>query len=125
MEYDKILGDLLGRDEYLVVGKSVVRTDALDKCLGRTRLTADYIRARVLAVDVGAVSPTEDPLTSGLYEPAVNTKHYCGVRSARVVDKQRMRAYHVHIPCPLPLHRGGAAGYGYAGAVRAYLSQIF
>jgi hypothetical protein len=41
MEYDKILGDLLGRDEYLVVGKSVVRTDALDKCLGRARFTAD------------------------------------------------------------------------------------
>jgi len=37
MEYDKILEDLLGRDEYLVVGKRVVRSDALDKCLRKVR----------------------------------------------------------------------------------------
>ena len=43
MEYDKILGDLLGREDYLVVGRSVVRTDALDKALGRAMFTADYI----------------------------------------------------------------------------------
>jgi len=125
MEYDKILRDLLDRDEYLVVGKSVVRTDALDKCLGRARLTADYIRARVLAVDVGAVSPTEDSLTSGLYELAVSIKHYYGVHSARAVDEQRMHVYHTHIPCPLPLQRSGEVSYSYATAVRAYLSQIF
>ena len=52
MEYDKILGDLLGRDEYLVVGKSVVRTDALDKCLGRARFTADYIPRGTTVVKV-------------------------------------------------------------------------
>jgi xanthine dehydrogenase iron-sulfur cluster and FAD-binding subunit A len=41
MEYDKILENLLGRDEYLVVGKKVVRFDAIDKCLGKasTHLT--------------------------------------------------------------------------------------
>jgi CO/xanthine dehydrogenase Mo-binding subunit len=43
MEYDKILGDLLGREDYVVVGRSVVRTDALDKALGRAMFTADYI----------------------------------------------------------------------------------
>jgi CO/xanthine dehydrogenase Mo-binding subunit len=52
MEYDKILGDLLGRDDYLVVGKSVVRTDALDKCLGRARFTADYIPKGTVVVKV-------------------------------------------------------------------------
>ena len=43
MEYDKILENLLGREDYLVVGRSVVRTDALDKALGRAKFTADYI----------------------------------------------------------------------------------
>ena len=52
MEYDKILGDLLGRDEYLVVGRSMVRADALDKCLGRARFTADYIPRGTIVVKV-------------------------------------------------------------------------
>jgi CO/xanthine dehydrogenase Mo-binding subunit len=52
VEYDKILGDLLGRDEYLVVGRSMVRADALDKCLGRARFTADYIPNGTLVVKV-------------------------------------------------------------------------
>jgi len=52
MEYDKILGDLLGRDEYLVVGHSTVRTDALDKALGRARFTADYIKKGTAVVKV-------------------------------------------------------------------------
>jgi CO/xanthine dehydrogenase Mo-binding subunit len=52
MEYDKILSDLLGRNDYLVVGKSVVRTDALDKCLGRARFTADYIPKGTVVVKV-------------------------------------------------------------------------
>ena len=43
MEYDKILKEVLGRDEYLVVGKTVTRTDALDKVLGKSRYTGDYI----------------------------------------------------------------------------------
>jgi len=52
LEYDKILGDLLGRDDYLLVGRSVVRTDALDKCLGRARFTADYIPKDTMVVKV-------------------------------------------------------------------------
>jgi CO/xanthine dehydrogenase Mo-binding subunit len=43
LEYDKILTDVLGRKEFLVVGKNVIRTDALDKALGKARYTADYI----------------------------------------------------------------------------------
>ncbi|HUV54992.1 MAG TPA: hypothetical protein VMW03_07300, partial [Candidatus Krumholzibacteriaceae bacterium] len=43
MEYDKILSDVLGRKDFLVVGKNVVRTDALDKALGKAKYTADYI----------------------------------------------------------------------------------
>ncbi|MBN2335892.1 xanthine dehydrogenase family protein, partial [Candidatus Bathyarchaeota archaeon] len=43
MEYDKILSEVLGRKEFLVVGRNVIRTDALDKVLGRARYTADYI----------------------------------------------------------------------------------
>jgi len=125
MKNDEIFRDLLGRDGYLVVGKSVVRTDALDKCLDRTRLTADYISSRVLTDYVCAVGSTEDSLTSGLYELTVSTKHYYGVHSARAVDEQRVRVYHMHIPCPLPLQRGGAVSYSYASAVRGYLSKIF
>ena len=41
MEYDKILGDILGRKEFLVVGKNVIRTDALDKALGKARYTSE------------------------------------------------------------------------------------
>jgi CO/xanthine dehydrogenase Mo-binding subunit len=52
MEYDKILSDLLNRDEYLLVGKKVVRSDALNKLLGRTRFTADYIPKGTTAVRV-------------------------------------------------------------------------
>ncbi|MCK5670115.1 aldehyde oxidase, partial [Candidatus Bathyarchaeota archaeon] len=43
MEYDKILTDILGRKDFLVVGKNVIRTDALDKALGRAKYTADYV----------------------------------------------------------------------------------
>jgi CO/xanthine dehydrogenase Mo-binding subunit len=42
MEYDKIL-EMLGRKEFLVVGRNVTRTDALDKVLGKARYTADYV----------------------------------------------------------------------------------
>jgi len=52
MEYDKMLRDLLGREEYLVVGRSVVRTDALDKCLGRAMFTADYVPKGTAVVKV-------------------------------------------------------------------------
>ncbi|MFB0557714.1 MAG: xanthine dehydrogenase family protein molybdopterin-binding subunit [Candidatus Bathyarchaeia archaeon] len=52
MEYDKILRDLLGRDDYLVVGKKVVRTDALEKCLGKARFTEDYIPKGTMIVKV-------------------------------------------------------------------------
>ena len=43
LEYDKILTEILGRDDFLVVGKNVTRTDALDKTLGKARYTADYV----------------------------------------------------------------------------------
>ena len=52
MEYDKILTDLLGRDEFLVVGKNVIRTDALDKALGKAKYTADYIPNDTIVVKV-------------------------------------------------------------------------
>ncbi len=52
MDYDKLLENLLGRSDYLVVGKSVTRSDALDKCLGSALFAADYIPrgTRVLKV---------------------------------------------------------------------------
>jgi CO/xanthine dehydrogenase Mo-binding subunit len=43
LEYNKILLDVLGREDFLVVGRNVVRTDALDKVLGKARYTADYV----------------------------------------------------------------------------------
>jgi CO/xanthine dehydrogenase Mo-binding subunit len=43
LEYDKILTDILGRKDFLVVGKNVIRTDVLDKALGRAKYTADYV----------------------------------------------------------------------------------
>jgi CO/xanthine dehydrogenase Mo-binding subunit len=43
LEYDKILSDILGRKDFLVVGKNVIRTDALDKALGKAKYTADYV----------------------------------------------------------------------------------
>ncbi len=50
MEYDKILEDILGRKEFLVVGKSIIRTDALDKALGRAKFTSDYIQPGTVVV---------------------------------------------------------------------------
>lgn len=52
MEYDRILSDLLNRDEYLVVGKKTVRSDALDKLLGKARFTADYIPKETIVLKV-------------------------------------------------------------------------
>jgi len=52
MEYDNILENLLGRSQFLVVGKSVVRADALDKALGRAKFTADYIQKGTVVVKV-------------------------------------------------------------------------
>jgi CO/xanthine dehydrogenase Mo-binding subunit len=52
MEYDKILENLLGRSQFLVVGKSVVRADALDKALGMAKFTADYIQKGTVVVKV-------------------------------------------------------------------------
>jgi len=52
MDYCDILKNILGRDDYLVVGRSVVRTDALDKALGRARFTADYIQKGTIVVKV-------------------------------------------------------------------------
>jgi len=52
MEYDRILEDLLQRKDYLIVGRSVTRTDALDKVLGRAKYTADYIPRGTTVVKV-------------------------------------------------------------------------
>jgi len=52
VRYDRILEDLLNRDEFLVVGKNVVRTDALDKTLGRALYTADYVPRDTAVVKV-------------------------------------------------------------------------
>lgn len=43
MDYSRILEDLLGRREYLVIDERVVGVDALDKALGKARFTADFI----------------------------------------------------------------------------------
>ena len=43
MEYDKILSEVLGREDFLVVGRNVVRSDALNKAMGKARYTADYV----------------------------------------------------------------------------------
>jgi CO/xanthine dehydrogenase Mo-binding subunit len=52
LKYDRILEDLLHREDYLVVGRSVVRTDALDKVLGRAKFTEDYIPRGTAVVKV-------------------------------------------------------------------------
>jgi len=52
MKYDRILEDILDRDEFLVVGRKVVRTDALDKVLGTAMFTADYVPKGTAVVKV-------------------------------------------------------------------------
>jgi CO/xanthine dehydrogenase Mo-binding subunit len=52
VEYDRILEDLLQRKDYLVVGRSVTRTDAIDKVLGRAKYTADYVPRGTTVVKV-------------------------------------------------------------------------
>ena len=52
MEYDRILEDILGRKDFFVVGKNVIRTDALDKALGTAKFTADYIQKGTVVVKV-------------------------------------------------------------------------
>ena len=52
MEYDKILTEILGREDFLVVGKNVVRTDTLDKVLGKAMYTADYLPKNTTSVKV-------------------------------------------------------------------------
>ena len=52
MNYHKILENLLNRNEYFVVGKNIIRSDALDKCLGKAKFTADYITKDSLIVNV-------------------------------------------------------------------------
>lgn len=52
MSYDRILGNLLNREEYFVVGRKTVRSDALDKILGRARFTSDYIPKGTMVVKV-------------------------------------------------------------------------
>jgi len=52
MDYHKILENLLGRDEYLVVGRRVTRSDSLDKALGEAKFTADYIPKGTAVVKV-------------------------------------------------------------------------
>ena len=52
MEYDKVLKNILGRDDYLIVGKSIARSDSLDKALGKAKFTADYIPRGTMVVKV-------------------------------------------------------------------------
>ncbi len=71
MRYDRILEDLLNRDDFLVVGRSVVRTDALDKVLGRAKFTADYVPRDTAVVKV-VRSPHPHALIEGIdLEPAL------------------------------------------------------
>lgn len=65
MRYDRILEDLLNRDDFLVVGRSVVRTDALDKVLGRAKFTADYVPRDTAVVKV-VRSPHPHALIEGI-----------------------------------------------------------
>lgn len=52
MHYCDILRNILDRDDYLVVGRSAVRTDALDKVLGRAKFTEDYVTRGTAVVKV-------------------------------------------------------------------------
>ncbi|MHA2392243.1 MAG: xanthine dehydrogenase family protein molybdopterin-binding subunit [Promethearchaeota archaeon] len=52
MEYDKILTNILKRDDFLVVGKNVIRTDTLDKVLGKAKYCADYVPKNTIVVKV-------------------------------------------------------------------------
>jgi len=52
MRYDKILKDLLNRDDYRVIGRSVHRPDALEKALGKAKFTADYVPKGTMVVKV-------------------------------------------------------------------------
>jgi len=71
VRYDRILEDLLNRDDFLVVGRSVVRTDALDKVLGRAKFTADYVPRDTAVVKV-VRSPHPHALIKGIdTEPAL------------------------------------------------------
>jgi CO/xanthine dehydrogenase Mo-binding subunit len=65
VRYDRILEDLLNRDDFLVVGRSVVRTDALDKVLGRAKFTADYVPRDTAVVKV-VRSPHPHALIQGI-----------------------------------------------------------
>jgi CO/xanthine dehydrogenase Mo-binding subunit len=65
VRYDRILEDLLNRDDFLVVGRSVVRTDALDKVLGRAKFTADYVPRDTAVVKV-VRSPHPHALIKGI-----------------------------------------------------------
>ena len=65
MRYDRILDDLLNRDDFLVVGRSVVRTDALDKVLGRAKFTADYVPRDTAVVKI-VRSPHPHALIKGI-----------------------------------------------------------
>jgi CO/xanthine dehydrogenase Mo-binding subunit len=65
VRYDRILEDLLNRDDFLVVGRNVVRTDALDKVLGRAKFTADYVPRDTAVVKV-VRSPHPHALIEGI-----------------------------------------------------------
>lgn len=76
MEYDKILTDILGRKDFLVVGKNVIRTDALDKALGRAKYTADIVpkgttilkvyRSKVAHANIKSIDTSEALKVSGV-----------------------------------------------------------
>jgi CO/xanthine dehydrogenase Mo-binding subunit len=65
MRYDRILEDLLNRDDFLVLGRNIVRTDALDKVLGRAKFTADYVPRDTAVVKI-VRSPHPHALIKGI-----------------------------------------------------------
>jgi CO/xanthine dehydrogenase Mo-binding subunit len=96
MGYDRILEDLLGREEFLVVGQKVVRTDALDKCLGRARFTADYVPENTMVVKV-ARSTQPHALISGIDTgPALKVPGVYKVLTGRDVPGENQIGYALH-----------------------------
>ncbi|MCW3991671.1 MAG: xanthine dehydrogenase family protein molybdopterin-binding subunit, partial [Candidatus Bathyarchaeota archaeon] len=108
MEYEKILEDLLGRDDYLVVGRSVVRTDALDKALGRARFTADYIPRGTAVVKVVRSTQPHAIIKQVAVEAALRIPGVLGVLTAGDIPGGNQIGY---VLPDQPFLNGGKAHY--------------
>ncbi|MBS7638713.1 xanthine dehydrogenase family protein [Candidatus Bathyarchaeota archaeon] len=93
MAYDKILERVLQRDEYLVVGKSVARVDALDKALGRAMFTADYISREAVVVKVLRSTEPHARIKGIDYGEALKVPGVLAVLTASVVPGENQIGY--------------------------------